>query len=382
VGLSSTIQDRLKSAGYRPSGFDYLRLILAVAVIGWHSISVCYGEPLARSFILGPFRPLPMYIVPAFFAMGGFLVTGSFLRNSIPVFMMLRGLRMFPALLFEVGISALILGPLLTTLPLEAYFTNRHFFSYFLNLIAYIHFELPGVFLDLPLPRVVNLQLWTVPHELECYAAIIVLAILGVVKRAKLFATLVVLALLTISFQEIFIEATVPPDQSITTTLLVFSFFFGVLVYVFREAMPHSRSLFVASVALAWTLLSHPSTMNLASIPIAYVTVFLGLLDPQRIFLVDGADYSYGMYIYGFPVQQALADLFENHRKWHLNVAGTLLLAGFLSYLSWTYVESTALAQKDRLLRLAGNVKVQLKLLLRLSQKGFENSLRRMVPKA
>ena len=39
--------------------------------------------------------------------------------------------------------------------------------------------------------------------------------------------------------------------------------------------------------------------------PVAYATVCLGLMNPSRKML-RGADYSYGIYLYGFAVQQTV----------------------------------------------------------------------------
>jgi peptidoglycan/LPS O-acetylase OafA/YrhL len=95
------------------------------------------------------------------------------------MFLGLRAIRIFPALFVEVILSALILGPLVTTLPPQLYFSDPLFFNYLLNAIGDVHFLLPGVFADNPWPRVVNGQLWTIPYELYCYCAISIIALIG-----------------------------------------------------------------------------------------------------------------------------------------------------------------------------------------------------------
>lgn len=70
----------------------------------------------------------------------------------------------------ETLLSALILGPVVTSLTLGAYFSNPEFFRYFGNMIGWVYYFLPGVFLDNPLPRTVNGQLWTLQPEFWCYA--------------------------------------------------------------------------------------------------------------------------------------------------------------------------------------------------------------------
>jgi peptidoglycan/LPS O-acetylase OafA/YrhL len=67
-----TLADRLTVTKGRPSGFDYMRLLLALSVIAWHSLLISYGTDE------GPWRPvlgpLALLIVPMFFALSGFLV--------------------------------------------------------------------------------------------------------------------------------------------------------------------------------------------------------------------------------------------------------------------------------------------------------------------
>jgi peptidoglycan/LPS O-acetylase OafA/YrhL len=75
-----------------------------------------------------------------------------------------------------------------TTLPLTKYFSHPTFWSYFGNLIGWIHFLLPGVFENNPLNIAVNLSLWTVPYELECYIALMALALLGLALCFAAFA--------------------------------------------------------------------------------------------------------------------------------------------------------------------------------------------------
>src|ERR1700761_3676596 len=116
--MLKTIQDRISETGGRSTGFDYMRLVLALAILGWHSIVTCYGSVAQDAVGASPARPLIALLLPAFFALSGFLVAGSLERSrTIPMFLGLRALRILPALAVESLISALIIGPLLTTLP-------------------------------------------------------------------------------------------------------------------------------------------------------------------------------------------------------------------------------------------------------------------------
>ena len=83
----------------------------------------------------------------------------------------------------EVFLSAFVLGAIYTTLPLADYFTSPHFFRYFGNMFGFITYKLPGVFTDNRIPGIVNLNLWTLPAEFDCYAITAVLIYTGILFR-------------------------------------------------------------------------------------------------------------------------------------------------------------------------------------------------------
>jgi len=63
----------------------------------------------------------------------------------------------------DIFVAALVIGSLTTTFYLQQYFTDPKFVHYFLNIVGFIHYELPGVFPSNPFPSQVNGSLWTVP---------------------------------------------------------------------------------------------------------------------------------------------------------------------------------------------------------------------------
>ena len=121
-----TILTEQQKAEGLTTGFDYLRLGLSVAVLVWHSILLTAGPAAYSGLWSGPFRFIPAAILPMFFALSGFLVTGSLMRTNIHHFLALRAIRLVPALAVEVTLSALILGVAFTTMPLREYFTSRN----------------------------------------------------------------------------------------------------------------------------------------------------------------------------------------------------------------------------------------------------------------
>lgn len=337
---------QLTKTGGRPAGFDYARLSLAIAVIAFHSFRVSYGGASETAIWTGPIGPLFFSIVPAFFALSGFLVAGSLQRNDMPSFLTLRALRIFPALFVEVVLSALILGPIFTVLPLSVYFSSNIFHEYFLNILGDIHYFLPGVFDNLPCPNLINLQLWTVPFELKCYIGLSLLALARMHKRPVLYMALVIAVSLGAFAHEIISHHLYPGYGRPSGDFLILSFLLGVGLYNLRERIPFSWSNFIIAAVLAYVFLSHGATIYLSLLPIAYVTVFLGLCDPPRTSIVLGADYSYGMYLYGFPIQQTITFLLPDARIWYVNFMLSVIASACFAAFSWHVIEKRILAQK------------------------------------
>lgn len=341
-----TIAGRMASIGNRPSGFDYLRVILAVSIVAFHTVVVCYGDEVNDAWwSIWWFRMAQSFPVPSFFALSGFLVAGSIERNSIPAFIALRVMRIAPALAVEVFISALVIGASVTILPLKDYFSDPEFRRYFLNIVGNIHFTLPGVFADLPNSKV-NLQLWTVPYELECYIAIVVLALIGFVKRPALLLS-AALALGVFSAAHMFRNAVAADLGVLQRDALVTCFLLGVAFYLLRTKIPYHVGLFAASIAIFPVAFYFPKFDILSLVPITYITVYLGLTNPAKTIIVRNADYSYGVYLYGYPVQQLVVYLFPDFRNPAFNFVVSLPVICAFAMASWRLIESKVIERKN-----------------------------------
>jgi peptidoglycan/LPS O-acetylase OafA/YrhL len=322
-----------------------MRIILAVSVLVWHSLQVAYGIPAALAAWDTPFGIPLATILPAFFALSGFLVSGSLYRNhNLKSFLALRVIRIFPALVVEVTLAALVLGPIFTTLPLSEYFTDYKFRSYFLNMIGYIHYMLPGVFENNPEPSIINSQLWTVPFELECYLLIAVAAILGVFKKPKFIIPFFILVTVLVMAWNAARGVSPAPAGGVNGRVLVLCFFAGVMMYSFKDKIPLKASWAVVAAIVAIALIRAPTgpavyATYLMPIFAAYATVYVGLLNPGRSVVIDSGDYSYGVYLYSFPVQQAVVHLFGSPGGWIGNVAISLPLTVLFALFSWWCVE-------------------------------------------
>ena len=346
------------------NGFDALRIVLSITILSIH-VRVLAGVPgfgqLFTAAIedrnpvntLGAFsytKPISLALVPAFFALSGFLVVASAFRlRSTLKFLMHRALRIVPALAAEIALSALIIGPIVTTLPLNQYFLDMQFYKYFLNIIGVVQFYLPGVFVTNSV-TMVNGNLWTLPPEFYCYLFIASLMSTEVLYN-RLYCTVafllgtVLLAFLHVRYNISALNPALYPPHVIT-----YYFFVGVMFFHYKEIIPLRVMLFVLSGIVSYLCLRYNALTYLAPIPLTYCVVFLGLSHVNRLEFLRKLDFSYGIYLYNFPIIQLLLYFnpeLSNHigLLWICSLSSTFLF----SVLSWIFIEKRALALKSKI---------------------------------
>lgn len=327
-------------------GFDYSRLVLALWVILWHNFVLVDGHARFEPFHDRPIMVLIRVVLPMFFALSGFLVSSSLERTAgLGVFLWHRVLRIFPALTVEVLLSAFVLGPLVTVLPLTAYFSHHAFYTYMLNILGLIHFYLPGVFLDNPMSAV-NGSLWTVPSELECYIAISVLFLLGITRRTPMLLLVYALGVALLIWYQI--HYNVPIRPAVDRYNLTLNFIAGMVVYRLRGVLPGGVLAGLLAFAAEALLLYWPATQPLASFAAAYAIAAFGCLKLPRPKWLFGGDYSYGLYLYACPIQQTIIHFIGPH-KFFETLAISLVLIPCFAFLSWHGIEKRMLLFKNSL---------------------------------
>ncbi len=158
--------------------------------------------------------------------------------------------------------------------------------------------------MGVPWPGVWDGPLWTLIFELICYAAVAVLGVAGLMSKRWTIPTAFVVSLIgaaAVGYPVLEVE-TIP--QMVTRFALTFSA--GALLYQFRDRLPANWSLVTLSVFLVLAGGLLPNYRVFAALPLAYAVIVSGaLLKRFRPQLRN--DISYGIYIYGWPVQQLLA---------------------------------------------------------------------------
>lgn len=364
-----TISQRLEECGGFGPGFDFIRIALAFGVMAWHCVAIVEGSTAsARDSMAWPFA---FSILPMFFALSGFLVTGSALRLPLREYVLNRTFRIVPALAVDIVFCALFLGPLITSVGLSIYFSDPEFFRYFLNIIGWIHYELPGVFENNSYPSVVNGALWTVPYEILCYIIMSALIALGLVRNWKLVIGLVLIITTTASALYL---ADVQPAQPLAGKFLNFLFFSkgaslipcflaGSAVYLMRDFLPFDGRIagVVAMGLVALSLFAPPAWFDnpifiaASVLPLTYLVVWLGLVRLPKLPLFDRGDYSYGVYLYHFPILQ-LMQMKLDFQSWPVLLAAGLAPVTLFAMFSWHSIEKPVLLQRKRFSRVGARI--------------------------
>jgi peptidoglycan/LPS O-acetylase OafA/YrhL len=335
VKFSNTVKTQQEARKEFTSGFDYVRLVLASSVLMWHTVPLTQGMATAAAVGSGAWGTALNMILPMFFSLSGFLVSASLERSRSEVgFLYLRGLRILPALSLVVLISALLIGPTVTAWTMRDYFEGKTFFTYFMNLTGRIYDRLPGVFLGNPFPESVNGSLWTITYELDCYMVLAFLAVVGALKNRTVFLCIFA-AMCVAEFYYIGMNPASP--GGIHGKTLALFFFAGVVLRQWRDVIPYSIVMFATCLAVCVLVIGDKNLMYLAPLPVAYVTTYLGLTRPKRIPVILDGDYSYGIYIYAFPIQQIVVNVVT--KDWRAHLVVSVILVGCFAAISWHYVE-------------------------------------------
>jgi peptidoglycan/LPS O-acetylase OafA/YrhL len=347
VGPSRSLEEVMNAESRHTNGFDYLRLGLALTILVVHGLET-YDPIYSTLVTITWFGPIHRAILGCFFALSGFLVTGSLLRNNVPRFIALRIMRIVPALAVDIVLSALIIGICFTKLNLADYFHSPLFASYFLNIIGIVQFVLPGVFEG----RVINSQLWTIPIEFECYTSIVALALVGFIANRKFLLATLFMASLTLTYIAV-ANNLVNLGPCIPAWAMVLCFLFGVALFLYKEHVSHSRWMFIVSIALNYVLLLFPNFVFLTPIPLAYMTIYIGLL---RLPKLRFGDLSYGIFLFHAPVERTIFEISGRQMSAALLLVSSVVVTGLLAALSWNFVEKPLLGNKDKLLKIVDKI--------------------------
>ncbi|MGH3756567.1 acyltransferase family protein [Actinophytocola sp.] len=323
-----------------------MRLVIACGVIGFHAMPITgdydgwgWGQHWYHYGTL---------TVAAFMAMSGFFVMKTWERDPHLVrYWVRRALRIMPGLLAVVLVSAFVLGPLVTTRSAGEYFSDSRTWSFvWHNLLLFPQqYDLPGVFADNPYPLAINGSLWCLPVEVLGYAMVTVVGVLGINRRRYLIFLVAVpfAALLVLRVTGVIAL----PDTMLlllTNPLLQYMAIYamGIATWLYRDRIPLSWWGVAAAVVIEFLVYPGPVADITRAVTVPYAILTIGTRLPSWLCLPNWLTVaSFGVFLYGFPVEQTLAWLGADN-PWQVIGAG-VPIALLLGLASWHLVEKHGL---------------------------------------
>lgn len=328
------------------NNLNALRLISAWIVLYSHGHSLAgKPSPLFLSWI--PLGPLGVFI---FFIISGYLVTESWQRDPHAFrFFKRRALRIFPGLAVCIGLTAFVLGPLLTTLPLLEYLSSSLTWRYLWNVALYISYSLPGVFSLNTYPSAVNGSIWSLPLEFAMYFGVAVWGVLRGGKYAMLLFA-VASALVTYFWANQTTRATVFFASDLRQIFICGTYFWlGAVFYLWNCKKYITPSNLILAMLLMLAFSPWPQWLQVVAwvfLPLLVLGFGLSYSAPLA-WVTKSGDYSYGVYIYAFPVQQTVSMYFPSQSVlWQVSISTFCVL--LLAIPSWHLIESPALKLKPK----------------------------------
>lgn len=335
------------------NNIDLLRLIAAVMVIYGHAFAITpKGDNVDFIWKILKFDYSGSLAVKAFFFLSGLVVANSlFAKRNLLAFAVGRLFRIIPGLLAVLLVTAFVIGPLTSKFSVPEYFASPAAYEYVAkNLLFKTEYFLPGVFEENQYPKAVNGSLWTLSHEVGLYVSFGALFVVGVF-RYKLVALIV--------FAIIIIDPIVGNklvftwrQPNIEIDYLLPSFAIGVLLASMKDKLEVNATTVVALFILYYLLKD-----SIWGITLFYVFFFIMILYvaslPLFVRCKPSLDLSYGVYLWGFPIQQ-LVYYYYPHQTLFPNIGISILICILLSVILYLYVEKPGMKMGQKLVNYAG----------------------------
>lgn len=336
---------------FRDNNFDFMRLLLAVLVLYSHSFVLGQGlnsqdlfSKLSNNQISGG-----DLAVDGFFIISGFLVTSSLMRsNSIWSYLRKRILRVYPGFVCVSLLTICLVMPMSSGHLVGAYRLGPLPFALW-RIVSLSDLKVIGAFSSNPFPDVINGSLWTIRFEFSCYLGLAVLGACGVLRRRRV-CLLFFLCLLAISLGITFSGLTqCQHGQSCAARVnnwtflmrLLPTYFAGVVGYLYRDKLVITTWRTLAAFAFVTVALYIPHGVLIA-IPIFGAYLLFAFAFSRAIRLNHFGrygDFSYGTYLYAFPIQQPVMLRFGHPVNWLFLCLISIPLTIVVAAASWHLLE-------------------------------------------
>lgn len=327
------------------NNFDLFRLIAALAVILGHSFSLAPAQGFYDGLSALTGQNIAAVAVKFFFFLSGLLVTDSLLaRKSVPQFLIARLFRIWPGLVFVLLASVFLIGPITTNMDLSSYFSHPSTYLYIKHQVLMETWGaqlpeykgLPGVFTENTYKNAVNASLWSLVAEVYAYLILVAVFCVGLLRK-RLALLLYILVVLDSVLPSRIIFNYLPKGVE-DFSYLPFCFATGAICAVYKKSITID---FRAPFGFALLFyLFHRDANSQHFFFLMFFSLVLYLATHRLVikFLKLPIDISYGVFLWGFPIQQMLAKYFST-----LNgighCAAAMVLACIAGVVSWYLVE-------------------------------------------
>lgn len=329
---------------FRHNNINFIQLIFAILVIYSHAfpIATAGNEGEIISDLTASRYSFGRLGVAAFFIFSGFLVSASYENtNNALIFLRKRVFRIFPGLVAVFALSAFVLGPCVTTLPVSDYFAHPTTWQYLRNVFLIpLYWNLPGVFETNLYSASVNGSLWTIPYQFVFYVFLSIIGFLGFTKyRCTSLAALISFCFAYLLQDNLFPGVTHFMAMPLSDWLYLGMYFTaGMTAYAYRHVIRLSKQ--GAMIALSLLIFAWFAKEYFISTTICGTYLLLYLSYCTKNVNCSLARLSFGVYIYGFPVQQLFTHLAGGVMDPYINILLSVPTVLCLAWLSDKFFEA------------------------------------------
>lgn len=334
----------------RDNNFNFLRLVLALLVILSHSPQLIDGnanrEPLTK---LVGFTSLGKLAVECFFLLSGYLIVQSWAQSpQMWSFLKKRILRIYPGFIFASLFCAFVVGPL-GAQP-QKYF-EAFWYGGFVKSLFFLQIpEVPDVFQGQPYPSI-NGSMWSVSLEFICYIFVLVAGSLGIIRR-KVVWLFIAIALYAVVLYQTFGFSL--PYVLLDNPLLRLATFFliGGCFYLYRNFISYkSLPAVIFALVISFCIFRFKIHYMFFAVAGAYLLFYLAFTRINFLKKFESLpDVSYGVYLYGWPIQKLTLWYFPATTPTVLFVVSAVVSL-LLGAVSWYVVEKPFMRFKSFQLR-------------------------------
>lgn len=334
---------------YKVNNFSFLHWLgISFVVLGHQYILQGYSAPRILGIECSNLGLRILFVVSGYLTMESYKRTGNTLK-----YLLKRIIRIFPGLIICILGTALLLGPVFTTQPLEDYFMGckRYIIN---NILLNPVFDLPGVFTDNIYPISVNGSLWSLPIEVICYFCIpIIVTIYSSIKKIGNRLSVLLAFLFIIFLYIMYMIKEVIGGRGFSYVFWGTDWLnaFSIIIYFFLGTAFSCVGRKI-NLNLQWSVLIiiiymfMPGMLNIILRPVI-ITYFIFSLafdyPPVLSTITNKLKCYYSVYLWAFPIQQALIYIIIVKKDRYIHplilFSGSFALILLIAYLITKYIE-------------------------------------------